>query len=145
LSHLRIFSLAAAASVYVLMVIGAYVSSIGAGMACGRDWPLCEGRILPRPDPLVLAEYTHRVFTLLVTFFVLGTAVMAFRDRRSNGRVVAPATLASILLITQILVGMLVVAAEIDPLLRTLHLALATALFGASLITAVLAHSPQQS
>ena len=35
---------------FALIVIGSVVRTTGSGLAC-PDWPLCEGRIIPRLEP----------------------------------------------------------------------------------------------
>mgnify|MGYP001797335875 CR=1 FL=1 len=41
----------------------------GRGLAC-PDWPLCEGRFIPRAEPHVLIEWSHRTVALLVIGFL---------------------------------------------------------------------------
>ena len=39
--------LAAAAGMLVVLVMGATVTTTGSAQGCGRDWPLCNGRLVP--------------------------------------------------------------------------------------------------
>ena len=64
----RIVTLAwsAAASTYLLIVLGAVVRITGSGMGCGDDWPVCHGRLVPSlADIATLIETCSRGITLL--------------------------------------------------------------------------------
>ncbi len=134
----RGLAVAAAVSVYALIVIGGFVSSTGSGLAC-PDWPLCNGQIIPEMSGPVLIEYTHRVWSMVTFLLVVATAVSAWRNVGISSRItmLAIAGLASILV--QVFLGMFTVLSLTHPFLVTAHLALGTLVFGLSLITAVLA------
>src|SRR5437867_6533540 len=70
-------------STYTLIVIGAVVRSTLSGDAC-PDWPTCNGQIIPQLTGKVLIEYAHRLFTLVVTAFVLLTTLTTWVGNRSN-------------------------------------------------------------
>jgi len=70
-------SIAAAASIMVMNVVGSYVSALEAGMAC-PDWPLC-----PIPETLpVLVEFIHRAWAIVVLTTIL---LSAWRARLASG------------------------------------------------------------
>lgn len=127
----------ASVMVYTLMIIGAFVRASGFGLAC-PDWPTCHGKIIPEFTAPVIAEYTHRMVAALSTLLVLTTMVLAIRRHRKT-KVALFATLSFGLIIAQVLLGMLTVLSGLNPILGTAHLALATAVFGSSVVTAVLA------
>ena len=124
--------------VYLLMIIGAFVRASGFGLAC-PDWPTCHGQIIPEFTTPVISEYTHRVVAAFTSLFVLITMVLAVKRHRGSG-VAMFATLSFLLIIGQVILGMVTVLSELDPLIGTAHLAMATAVFGSTVITAVLAH-----
>jgi len=132
----RILSYLSAAAVYLLIVIGGYVTSTGSGTAC-PDWPLCQGQILPPLNPYILIELTHRFATLLVGVLVVATGAVAWTRARSRRPSLVFASLSVILLFSQILLGMLTVRTGSSPLVVTAHLALATALFASVLVNAI--------
>src|SRR6266542_3532091 len=111
---------------FALIVIGSVVRTTGSGLAC-PDWPLCEGRIIPRLEPHVLIEWFHRLIALLVSVMVLGTA----------GWLGGLALLAVGLLVTQVLLGALTVWKLLSPAVVNSHLAVALLLF-ATLLTITL-------
>lgn len=137
MNSLRIMTIVSALSIYVLIVVGGYVSSTRAGLAC-PDWPLCRGQIIPPLSPAVLTEYTHRVLSLVAGIAVFATAVVAWR-RPSKDAVTVWSFLGAGLLVIQVLVGAVTVQTELEPVIVTLHLGLAVGVFAAVLITAVLA------
>jgi heme A synthase len=127
-------SLATAVSVYVLIVLGGVVTTTGSELAC-PDWPLCNGQIIPTFTTPVVIEYTHRLWTLVVTALVLATAIVAWRKYRWSNRITKFATLTLVLLWGQVILGMLTIDTGALPAVVTSHLALATLVFASALIT----------
>jgi heme A synthase len=136
LGAFQALSLVTAATIYLLIVLGGFVSSTGSGLAC-PDWPLCNGQILPALSAPVLIEFTHRIWATVVTTFVLLTMILAWRKYRWPHMITALATLTFILLVNQVLLGMVTVQSGTEPLVVTAHLALATLVFAAALAASV--------
>ena len=138
---LRILAYGSALSTYLLIVIGGYVVFSGSGLACGSSgpdsWPLCNGQVIPTLSGPVLVEWTHRLFTLVVGLFVLGTVLVAWTQYRHEKRIVQLSALSFLVLLGQILLGMVTVKTDLDPLVTTSHLALASALFAVVLLNAI--------
>jgi cytochrome c oxidase assembly protein subunit 15 len=127
-------SLATAVSIYVLIVLGGIVTSTGSQLAC-PDWPLCNGHIIPAFTTPVIIEYTHRLWTLVVTVLVLVTAILAWRNYRWSNKITKLATLTLVLLWGQVILGMVTVDSGGLPVVVTTHLALATLVFASALMT----------
>jgi heme A synthase len=130
--------LATAISVYILIVIGGVVSSTGSGLAC-PDWPLCRGQVIPALTLSVLIEFTHRVWTIVVTILVVATLLLAWSKYRWPSKLTKLSTLTFIFLLCQIILGMITVDTRTLPAAVTAHLAVATLVFGSALTTAVAA------
>lgn len=127
LRPLRGLSLTAVAAGFATVVLGGYVSQIGAGLAC-PDWPTCHGQLLPSfADPGVAAEWAHRLAALLTGLLVLGTLVTAWAFHRDRPRLVGTVTTAFGLLAVQVTLGMLTITTALEPLVVTAHLGVATA------------------
>lgn len=123
-------------STYVVMLLGAYTSAIGAGLSC-PDWPTCYGTWVPflysdvvADAPYsalqIFAEWAHRGLAFATGFLILGTAVAAWRWQRDRSLVVWSATLALIFLPIQVFLGRLTVTQLLQPLIVTTHLGVAT-------------------
>jgi cytochrome c oxidase assembly protein subunit 15 len=122
-------------STYALMVWGGYVTLGGYGLGCGTFWPTCNGAIFPVLSWPTFVEYVHRLLTIVTGILLLTSTALVWRMKP---RPVGPSramALAIILLIVQSALGGDVVVTSLDPLITTMHLALATAVF-ASIITA---------
>src|SRR5213078_3994818 len=122
---------AAAACTYLLIVLGAVVRVTGSGLGCGEHWPRCHGRWFPPFDDIgTLIEWNHRLFAGLVTILVVAVAGAAWwMSRRTDNRQpttdAPPAPLAYValgLLITQVLLGAVVVKLALPPWTVVLHL-----------------------
>jgi heme A synthase len=139
-------SLTTAVSVYILIVLGGLVSSTGSGLAC-PDWPLCQGQIIPAFTPSVVIEFTHRLWTIVVTILVVSTMLLALRKYRWPSKVTTFSTLTFILLLGQIILGMITVDTRTLPIAVTAHLATATLLFASALTTTIIAltYSPKRT
>jgi len=142
---LRILAYGSVLSTYVLIVIGGYVVSSGSGVACGSSspdsWPLCNGKIIPALTGPVLVEWTHRLFTLVVGLFVLGMTIMAWTTYREERRILQFSTVSFLVLLGQILLGMVTVKTDLEPLVVTAHLAVASALFAVVILNAITVRS----
>ncbi|MFQ5908506.1 MAG: heme A synthase [Thermoplasmata archaeon] len=138
------FALATLLAAYATVVLGGYVSNIGAGLAC-PDWPTCHGQLVPPlDDPAVLAEYVHRLAAVLAGVFALVTLVLVWWRRRSHTALVAAITVGFGLLVLQVALGGLTVTSLLEPVVVTAHLGVATAFIAMMTWTTVLAFRPSQ-
>lgn len=133
---------------YIVMLLGAYTSAIGAGLSC-PDWPTCYGTWLPflQPDiitsspysPLqIFAEWAHRGLAMTAGLLIGGTAVSAWIFHRDNALLKWSATTALVLLPVQVILGGLTVTEKLKPVIVTTHLGVAILIL-LSLLTTVLA------
>ena len=121
-------ALATAALMFGLIVLGSIVRTTGSGLAC-PDWPLCEGRLIPRMQFNVLIEWGHRLVALIVGLGLLGTLVLTMLRPELRARLGALAGLALLLYVVQALLGALTVWKLLDPGIVGGHLAVALLLF----------------
>ncbi len=130
------------AMVFALVVWGGIVRLSGSGLAI-PDWPLAEGKLLPRPQPNVLIEYGHRVLAMLVGSLTLVVVVLTFRSRQHRERVGALAVAALLTVSFQVVLGGRVVLEEL-PIDRVVaHLLVAFLFFGILLAMALRVTHPE--
>ena len=78
---LALFAGLGSAWVFLLVTLGAFTTSIGAGMAF-PDWPLSNGSINPEgwlQDISMFAEHSHRLTGMMMGFITIGLAVWLWR------------------------------------------------------------------
>jgi heme A synthase len=132
---------------YVLMLLGAYTSAIGAGLSC-PDWPTCYGTWIPFLHPEIVAnapysawqifaEWAHRGLAVVVGFLILGTALAAWRFHRNRPVVTWSATLALVVLPIQVVLGRFTVTQLLEPLIVTAHLGTAIVILLGLTVTTV--------
>jgi heme A synthase len=126
---------------YTTILLGGNVMASGNGLAC-PDWPSCfgNGNYLPAIQGGVFAEWSHRVsaFFLSSAILVLAIAGIAYERQRKVLLRIALAALG--LVVTEALLGGLVIESALSPTIVLAHLAIATALFGLLLILVVLSN-----
>lgn len=141
-SGLRTVAVAAQIGAFLTILAGGYMAGTqnygrpdyrlgdGAHHACGREFPTCNGELLPFGQaPLVDVHLTHRVLVYVTAALVLALVLLAAR-RRPDEATVRMAWAALGILIVQLAIGALNVWLEEYELLILAHLALATLLWG---------------
>jgi heme A synthase len=89
---------------------GAFVRASGSGAGCGNRWPLCDGSVaLVSASAHKVIEYTHRAMTGLDGPLVLLLAIWAYLAFPRMHPVRRAATLAGVFLVTEALIGALLV------------------------------------
>lgn len=94
----------------LIILWGAWVRISGSGAGCGNHWPDCNGQVIPlSPSLKTLTEYMHRLSTGLSLPLVLGMLVAALRIFPKGHGVRAASVGTLIFLITEALVGAVLV------------------------------------
>jgi protoheme IX farnesyltransferase len=123
--RLRGWGIAAALSVFVLMLTGAYTAKSGASFAC-QEWPLCGDAWFPVGWNPVDVHLTHRLVALVATGLVVAAAVQARRRWPDAPLIAGLAVAAAVLMGAQIFVGAANIWFELAPVVSVAHLAVAT-------------------
>lgn len=128
-ARLRRLILLSAAAVYILIFSGSVVTGTGSSGDCA-GWPLCNDGILPSGigDAINLI---HRYFAAAVGLLLFYTLSETLRRHRANRLLRRAAHTAIGLFAVQILIGGINVLTQFTPFWNALHLAAATAVWGA--------------
>jgi heme a synthase len=78
----RGFAVAATIGMFIVLIMGATVTSTGSSEGCGTSWPLCHGEFIPEYAFETMVEYSHRLVTGVEGLLILGLAITAFPLRR---------------------------------------------------------------
>src|SRR5947209_6830792 len=124
--------------VYILMLLGSYVTGSEAGLAC-TGWPLCTPAPWAVSNHLAEINILHRLFAVFVGLVMIWTVISALRRWRvARGQAIV-GLVGGVLFICQAFVGGLIVLLEKPAFVAGLHLALATAVWGTLVLLAALA------
>ena len=133
---LQYLALATMIVLYSLMFIGGYVSSAGLGLTC-PEWPLCPNGVLPSEEYLI--EWTHRTVAATTATLVIATMVASLINKNADLKIKITSSLATILVITQIVLGALVIDLKLHAVLVAIHLGIGIWLFSMVLLTTLFA------
>jgi len=94
-------------SVNIIVILqGAVVRATGSGAGCGRDWPRCQGELVPLDHGLATwLEFSHRALSGLALLIGLWLLVSAVRLRRQLPGLLFFAILSAVLLLIEALIG----------------------------------------
>ena len=134
--------------VYILMLLGSYVTGSGAALAC-PGWPLCTPASWAVSNHLADINILHRIYAVFVGLVTLWTVISALRRWRvARGQAIV-GLVGGLLFVYQAVVGGLIVLLKEPAFVAGLHLALATAVWGTLVLLAAFASNqlraaPQQ-
>lgn len=65
---------------FIVNVAGFLDTDTGSALGCGRQWPLCNGSVVPSAWSLqTIIEFGHRAIVGFVSFLLIAVAIMAWR------------------------------------------------------------------
>ncbi len=90
----------------IVILQGALVRATGAGAGCGRDWPRCQGEILPLEHGLATwMEFSHRALSGVALLMGIWLLVKAVRLRHDLPGFLPFAIASAIFLLIEALIG----------------------------------------
>ncbi len=116
-----------AATAFVTLVLGSYISGTDASLAC-RGWPLCNGSLVPGGGSDVGLHFLHRLVAGLLGVFMLATMYLAVEERRPRA-LVALMLVSGAMYLAQALVGAANIWTELAAGVVVAHLSLAALLW----------------
>ena len=131
------WALTAAAGTFLLIVSGSLVVGSGASGACNA-WPLCGGGFTLSFDGSPSIQLLHRAVAALIGLVIVVAMLSVLGRQRRVAAVRATIALTLAALAFQVAVGAAVVALHLPPILRALHLALASAVWVGTVILTVI-------
>ena len=126
---------------YMTILLGGNVMASDSGLAC-PDWPSCfgNGNFLPAFQGGVALEWSHRVSAFFLATSIVLLALLGVAYERQRRVLLRIGFVALGLVVTEALLGGLVVEQQLMVDLVLVHLAIATALFGVLLILVLLSN-----
>ena len=118
------------------MFIGGYISAAGLGLTC-PEWPLCPNGIMPSEEYLI--EWIHRLVAATTGSLVLATMIASFLNKNADLKIKITSSLASVFVVTQIVLGALVIDLKLHAVLVAIHLGIGILLFSMVLLTTLFA------
>ena len=118
------------------MFIGGYISAAGLGLTC-PEWPLCPNGVMPSEEYLI--EWIHRTTAATTGVLVIATMVASLINKNADLKIKITSSLATVLVITQITLGALVIDTKLHAVLVAIHLGIGIWLFAMVLLTVLFA------
>src|SRR5690348_11693095 len=118
-------SFIAAATLFLVNILGFVDTMTNSALGCGRGYPLCNGSLFPNfSDYHSVIEYTHRIFVSLASlllFVVSAVAWFRYKSRKVKWLVL----FAIIGILGESTLGALTVILTLSPMLLAAHLGIA--------------------
>lgn len=125
--NFRILTILGLIVAFIQISLGGFVRVTDSGMACGDDWPLCDGQLVPTFNYEVVLEYAHRVSGAVLIVLILIIFIYAWRLHRNDPWIFRSATAALVFVIAGAGFGAATVFSELGWGFRLIHLAIAEA------------------
>ena len=119
---------------FSIMIVGVYLSSIHQGYSC-KTWPLCPNGF-GFPPKEYFYEHFHRFLGLILALSLFSFTAFSFIKIR-NRNLSIKLSIASTLLVSQIILGWAVIATKLQPIVVASHLSTGIALFGIFVLTLI--------
>ncbi|MFC4552028.1 MULTISPECIES: COX15/CtaA family protein [Halorussus] len=142
MARFRHLAAATTALTFALILLGVYTAAMGAGLSCSAQWPFCDGGLLPQTFPSFV-EWFHRLVAMVTGFFIIGTAVGAWKYH-AESRIRWAATAALVVTPVQVLLGGATVLAY-TPAVQVAHHAAALVIFAALVATTLWSYDAERS
>ncbi len=137
----RLAAIVACVLCYTTILLGGNVMASDNGLACPH-WPSCygNGNFLPAFQGGVALEWGHRLSAFFLSLSILILALLGVAYERARRALMRMALGALALVVTEALLGGLVVESQLQTPFVLVHLGIATALFGLLLVLSLLAN-----
>lgn len=120
---------------FLMLLMGAWVTNTGSGMGCGAHWPLCKGTFMPDWDYEAIVEFSHRAVSGLGGLMTLVLAGWTWRTHKERPLVRWLATGALGVVLLQGLLGAAAVLWPQPKAVLALHFGISLVCFSLVLLT----------
>ncbi|MBD8031617.1 MULTISPECIES: COX15/CtaA family protein [Solibacillus] len=132
---LKWFAVLSTLGMLLILQGGALVTKTDSGLGCGRNWPDCNGSLIPKEITTeVLIEFSHRLVTGSVSIFILILVVWTWRTLGHIREVKLLGFLAMFFLVLQALIGAAQVLWGQGDFILALHFGISLISFAAVLL-----------
>ena len=132
---LKWFAVLSTLGMLLILQGGALVTKTDSGLGCGRNWPDCNGSLIPKEITTeVLIEFSHRLVTGSVSIFILILVIWTWRALGHIREVKLLGFLAMFFLILQALIGAAQVLWGQGDFILALHFGISLISFAAVLL-----------
>ncbi|RUL55938.1 MULTISPECIES: heme A synthase [Lysinibacillus] len=136
---LKLVALATTLGMLFILLGGALVTKTDSGMGCGRNWPDCNGSLIPKEITTeVLIEFSHRFVTGSVSILVLILVIWTWRTLGHMREVKFLGFLAIFFLVAQALIGAAQVLWGQGDFILALHFGISLISFASVLLLAMI-------
>ena len=124
-----------------ILLGGALVTKTGSGLGCGRNWPDCNGSLIPKEiTPEVLIEFSHRFVTGSVSILVLILVIWTWIKLGHIREVKFLGTISIFFLVAQALIGAAQVLWGQGDFILALHFGISLISFASVLLLAMIVY-----
>lgn len=118
---------------FLVNTVGFIDTMTGSMLGCGRNWPLCNGSLLPTWDMHALIEFGHRMIVFLASILLVVLSVIAWKRYGSYRRIRVLVLLSLFGVVMQSILGAVAVLFVNPPALLATHMGVALISFCALL------------
>ncbi|HEX7057801.1 MAG TPA: heme A synthase [Bacilli bacterium] len=126
-----------AVGMFFVVTGGALVTQTDSGLGCGKEWPLCNGKLVPDLTLESLIEYSHRAVSGIVGILVVLLAILVFRKLKDAREAKTYAVIALFFTSLQAILGALAVIWRQSSAVLALHFGFSLLAFAGSLLLAI--------
>lgn len=142
---LKWIAVATTLGMLLILLGGALVTKTDSGLGCGRNWPDCNGSLIPKEITTeVLIEFSHRLVTGAVSILVLILVIWTWRKLGHVKGVKFLGFLAIFFLILQALIGAAQVLWGQGDFILALHFGISLISFAAVMLLAMIVFEVDQ-
>lgn len=136
----RRLSVATTIGMFLVLMMGATVTSTGSGEGCGQSWPLCHGQFIPEFAVATAIEYSHRIVTGIVGLMIAALSAGAWWYWRHRIEIVILVPVMIAFLLLQSGLGAAAVLYPRTPAVMALHFGISLISFASVFLTMTFIH-----